>query len=612
MSDSAVRSRSRQASSRSNCKHGASITLGNSEGDDEADDKDEESEEKQAEDVEEEESDDEEEEDDEEESDPLLAVESTSLSRVAYEERARVPLPSVSIRWVSPLNKTFSSRKSAWENAVHLCKQECLIDKVLKGRSARGEPLKPARPAPSAALAAGKLRFERDGLWVVGQEETWQRQRLEEASEKGQADSSRSAGPKHQSPLTYYLMCNRKEHLKGRKAELLEHHLPSAEADEVGSANDAGTPVRFTYRDAERELRTKWQQLTVDEREEWAGKCKAHHQKLKINDGCEAIAPTAILWVSDEDTRAPVTAPSSREDRPTAGMVSPSPPPTVATFPSYVVTPESGAAREEKPSRGYQESTRWRMTPEQCRLCYEAGMEHFDQVMRTVQARDLARELQDGFDVLRERGRRRYDMELPAFEAPTFSFLSDLQKAPWMPIVREILGKDVVLIHKGMFLALPGADRQVYHQDGLHLTTNYQRDVHAINVFIPVVDLTTELGPTQFCLGSHLLGNEDYDDAFVESPVVKAGTPIIFDYRLGHRGLANTSHNQCRPIVYCTYARATDGKEFRDTVNFSRKRYHKIGNLVEKAASREERARKRDQSSDSDARDSSVKKRLCL
>jgi hypothetical protein len=66
----------------------------------------------------------------------------------------------------------------------------------------------------------------------------------------------------------------------------------------------------------------------------------------------------------------------------------------------------------------------------------------------------------------------------------------------------------------------------------------------------------------------------------------------MFDYRLGHRGLAN-SGNECRPIVYCTYAASKEGKEFRDSVNFSTKRYHKIGDLIEKPLSREERAKKR-------------------
>ena len=66
----------------------------------------------------------------------------------------------------------------------------------------------------------------------------------------------------------------------------------------------------------------------------------------------------------------------------------------------------------------------------------------------------------------------------------------------------------------------------------------------------------------------------------------------MFDYRLGHRGLANTS-KEPRPVVYCTYARAGDGKEFRDSVNFSRRRYRKIGDLVDKPLTREERNHRR-------------------
>jgi len=167
-----------------------------------------------------------------------------------------------------------------------------------------------------------------------------------------------------------------------------------------------------------------------------------------------------------------------------------------------------------------------------------------------------------------------------------------------MPIVRAILGEEVVLIHKGCFMSLPGAGSQVYHQDGVHLTTQTQRPCHAINVFVPLVDLQSRNGPTEFVLGSHVLGHDGYDRDFLETPKPTAGTPVIFDYRLGHRGLANSS-TSCRPIVYCTYARASDGKEFRDSVNFSRKRYHKIGELSAKPLSREERRNKRKRSIES-------------
>jgi hypothetical protein len=46
-------------------------------------------------------------------------------------------------------------------------------------------------------------------------------------------------------------------------------------------------------------------------------------------------------------------------------------------------------------------------------------------------------------------------MELPMFDTDAFSFLTDLQGAAWMPIVRQVLGPDVVIIHKGVFLAKP-------------------------------------------------------------------------------------------------------------------------------------------------------------
>ena len=259
---------------------------------------------------------------------------------------------------------------------------------------------------------------------------------------------------------------------------------------------------------------------------------------------------------------------------------------------------KSPAKKQAKKSRSKQGTLKWCLKQKQIDQCHDACMEHYETVMRTVKARDLAKELADGFDVLRERGHGRFDMELSAFDTPAFEFLNDFDKTPWMPIVRAVLGDDIVLIHKGCFLSLPGADTQIYHQDGVHLTTQTQRPCHAINVFVPLVDLHSRNGPTEFVLGSHVLGHEGYDRDFLDTPKPTAGTPVIFDYRLGHRGLGNSSQH-CRPVVYCTYARAVDGKEFRDSVNFSRKRYHKIGDMSAKPLSREERKNKRKRSIES-------------
>ena len=235
-------------------------------------------------------------------------------------------------------------------------------------------------------------------------------------------------------------------------------------------------------------------------------------------------------------------------------------------------------------------STHWRLNQKQIDLCNAAVTDHYQKCMYTIKARNLIFDLADGFDVIRERGRGRYDMELEAFDKPEFSFLSDLKKAAWMPIVRKILGDNVALIHKGAFISLPGAAAQVYHQDGVHQHKSIQKPCYAVNVFLPLVDLDESKGPTEFCLGTHYLGNEHYVRDFCETPTPPAGTPIIFDYRLGHRGMGNSSA-ESRPIVYLTYTSASS--EFKDKVNFSRKRYKKLGDFAEKPLSRRERAQMR-------------------
>ena len=236
------------------------------------------------------------------------------------------------------------------------------------------------------------------------------------------------------------------------------------------------------------------------------------------------------------------------------------------------------------------QSTHYRLTQAQIDACNVAVKEHYDKVMYTVKARNLFFELADGFDVLRERGRGRFDMELDAFDTPAFDFLTDLNKAAWMPIVQKILGDDAILVHKGAFLSTPGAETQIYHQDGVHLSKKIQKPCHAVNVFIPLVDLDISNGPTEFCLGTHYLGYDHFARDMCDTPTPKAGTPLIFDYRLGHRGLGNSSPHS-RPVVYLTYTPASS--EFKDSVNFSRKRYKKLGELVDKPLSRSERALKR-------------------
>jgi len=72
-------------------------------------------------------------------------------------------------------------------------------------------------------------------------------------------------------------------------------------------------------------------------------------------------------------------------------------------------------------------------------------------------------------------------------------------------------------------------------------------------------------GPTEFFVGSHRKECK-YDPAGKASARfdgLAAGSAIIFDYRILHRGLANRSAAR-RPLLYFTYGRAW----FRDATNY--------------------------------------------
>jgi len=686
-----------------------------------------------------------------------LAVVSTALSErtasqisvMAWNDPEYM-IPTVTTKWLSPNHKLFTSRKAAEEEAARLQADQLILDKLLFGVGARGQKLRPTKTTKNDALRAGNLRFLRDGIWVVGQEDAWQAERadqveLEEqkkaeaarrkAEEEAKLEEEKAAKPKpapkkrHFSALSFFIFTKRNAHRHQRQLELdlkqpiekVKFSLKDAETElkeafallkprqrnqwkeKAREANLANTDIilsgldyfvlmrrdelecrlklafkaahvdegkldeaaygqlsSFVSKDGEekkedttatmvnrksnvdeegvgaeqpvfnsctvlRKLRQQWDDLSDDCRAEWTRRAReysnAEASKRKENEkippglkgttdcltaemskAIDSVIALIVSKVEDEVsisygvgslvpimTASPARIASSQNQEP-AIVTSNSPAESVTSLshlPAKRRRPFSKC-----PPRRFGVSDHWRLSQKHIELCYDAAMEHYEKVMYTVKARALFAELADGFDVLRERGRGRYDMELPAFESPAFSFLTSLEKAAWMPVVRAILGEEVTLIHKGVFLSMPGAEHQVYHQDGPHLNSKFQRPCHAVNVFIPLVDLNPRNGPTEFCLGSHILGFEDYDKANVYLPLVQAGTPIVFDYRLGHRGMANTGP-ACRPVVYCTYAASKDGKEFRDSVNFSTKRYHKIGNLIEKPISREERAKKR-------------------
>lgn len=153
-----------------------------------------------------------------------------------------------------------------------------------------------------------------------------------------------------------------------------------------------------------------------------------------------------------------------------------------------------------------------------------------------------------------------------------------------MPVIHSLLGKDAKLVYAGLILSFPLSADQPWHQDGTALfedkefPTNQMLPPYAINVFIPLEDVTEELGPTEFCVGSHYrdkgiqamkyLENGKKDGANIISPLLKAGDALLYDYRICHRGTQNLAENTTRPMLYLMYSRPW----FSEHINFSDKK----------------------------------------
>jgi ectoine hydroxylase-related dioxygenase (phytanoyl-CoA dioxygenase family) len=126
------------------------------------------------------------------------------------------------------------------------------------------------------------------------------------------------------------------------------------------------------------------------------------------------------------------------------------------------------------------------------------------------------------------------------------------------PLMKHLLGgEDVCLLYMGVMFAKQSTEtNQKWHGDGGHIFSGDDAPhlpCHCINVFIPLVDLVPANGPTEFAIGTHVQGDFEKDQN--KFPLcASAGSAVIFDYRLKHRGARNTTPVD-RPILYMAFSR---------------------------------------------------------
>ncbi|HIG60191.1 MAG TPA: hypothetical protein EYQ22_04795 [Gammaproteobacteria bacterium] len=217
------------------------------------------------------------------------------------------------------------------------------------------------------------------------------------------------------------------------------------------------------------------------------------------------------------------------------------------------------------------------------RLCEPALTEHLLKVSREIEA-DIKKSLgtkkigigsRAGYREIVQRSPGRWDIPITSDQ-----FAIDHQQMPWWTFITDILGQDAEHAFSGVVSSEPVSPEQHWHIDSPHEATEHL-PAHAINVLIALTDLPLVMGPTELARGSHVLSNHLANPTLVSdqlvyqhagtSPVLlvngaceaepeycssamSAGSGLIFDDRILHRGMANLSANT-RHVAYFSYRR---------------------------------------------------------
>ena len=181
-----------------------------------------------------------------------------------------------------------------------------------------------------------------------------------------------------------------------------------------------------------------------------------------------------------------------------------------------------------------------------------------------------------GFDEVVQRSPGRWDIPISPDE-----FGVDEHALPWWPLITAVLGEDAEHSFSGVVYSDPGSPAQCWHIDSPHVSADHLPP-HALNVMIALHDTPLAMGPTEIARGSHRLTNHLQNPALVSDELVyqrettvpeqlvanpgqavpegfssalTAGSCLIFDDRILHRGLGNASDSR-RSMVYFAYRQA--------------------------------------------------------
>lgn len=163
----------------------------------------------------------------------------------------------------------------------------------------------------------------------------------------------------------------------------------------------------------------------------------------------------------------------------------------------------------------------------------------------------------------------RQDLYLPVDAAPVRAALNEFFTR-LRPLLEPLVGVDATLHEISSLVADPGAPRQCIHADTIVLPCpQYPKSSMAplYTCFIALQDVEDAMGPTLFLLQTHQdhtlwnVRRQDQETYISSRKAVqsglKTGDVAIFDSRVLHSGLGNTSDKR-RILFYCTVSSQRD------------------------------------------------------
>jgi tetratricopeptide (TPR) repeat protein len=163
---------------------------------------------------------------------------------------------------------------------------------------------------------------------------------------------------------------------------------------------------------------------------------------------------------------------------------------------------------------------------------------------------------------------------------------ADLVLQPLLrPVLLGMLGDRVELDTFSSVTSLPTAPDQHWHRDlprlfekGRHGYGNHLPP-HGLVAFVTLVNVTDAMGPTEVLPGSHVSSPDD-GALFAAARTLRfpapAGSAVLFDIRILHRGTGNRSGHQ-RPQMYLAYVRDF----FVDRINFHEKHSRALDGIAD-------------------------------